>query len=165
MATNESSRQLYSVNQLADELGITARTIRFYEASGLITPRRAGGNRVFDRRDRARLMMILRGKRLGFALSEIRDYLDLYEADRGQVSQMQLLLALTRKRMGELRQQRLDLDQTLADLGSIERKVIEALDQRGASPDNCVKLGLASATSRPVAGQQDNIWPIRASFD
>jgi len=134
MDQNAEARQLYSVNQLADELGITPRAIRFYEASGLITPRRAGGNRVFDRRDRARLMMILRGKRLGFSLSEIRDYLDLYESDRGQVSQMRLLLELTRQRMTELADQRRDLDQTLAELRSIERQALEALRERGVDP-------------------------------
>lgn len=152
METDAPSRQLYSVNQLADELGITARTIRFYEASGLIAPRRAGGNRVFDHRDRARLTMILRGKRLGFSLGQIRDYLELYESDRGQVGQMQLLLRLTRQRMSELRDQRRDLDQTLAELGSIERQVIEALTQRGLSPNDD-----APATPRPVSGQQHNV--------
>ncbi|MBX6742408.1 MAG: MerR family transcriptional regulator, partial [Acetobacteraceae bacterium] len=70
-------RELYTVNQLAAELGITGRAIRFYEAKGLIAPRRAGTTRVFDRRDRARLLLVLRGKRLGFSLAEIREFLDL----------------------------------------------------------------------------------------
>ncbi len=121
-------RQLYSVNQLADELGITARAIRFYEQSGLITPRRAGANRVLDRRDRGRLMLILRGKRLGFTLAEIREYLDLYEGDRSQFRQVQKLLDLTRQRMAELEKQRADLEQTIGELRSIERQAREALE-------------------------------------
>lgn len=125
------ARQLYSVNQLAEELGITPRAIRFYEQSGLIAPRRAGANRVFDRRDRARLMLILRGKRLGFSLGDIREYLGLYDSDRGQVAQVQSLLELTRQRMAELEKQRRDLDQTLGELHSIERQCLDALEQRG----------------------------------
>lgn len=130
-ATEE--RQLYSVNQLADELGVTPRTIRFYEESGLIAPRRVGANRVFDRRDRARLMLILRGKRLGFSLGEIREYLDLYDSDRGQVVQMRLLRDATRQRIAELEKQRADLNQTLAELRSIARQADEALSARTAN--------------------------------
>jgi DNA-binding transcriptional MerR regulator len=126
-------RQLYSVNQLADELGVTPRTIRFYEESGLISPRRAGANRVFDRRDRARLMLILRGKRLGFSLGEIREYLGLYDSDRGQAVQVRLLLDLTRQRIAELEKQRADLNQTLAELRSIARQADEALGARAAN--------------------------------
>ncbi len=140
----ESSRDadlLYSVNQLADDLGITPRTIRFYEQSGLIALRRVGSNRVLDRRDRARLMLILRGKRLGFSLSEIREFLDLYEADRSQVEQMRLLLNLTRQRMADLERQRRDLDQTLGELRGIEAQAAEALHARGHSTDPTHKPG------------------------
>jgi len=131
MDQTDDTAQLYSVNQLADELGITARTIRFYEQSGLLAPRRVGGNRVFDRRDRARLMLILRGKRLGFSLSAIGEFLNLYESDRTQVEQMRLLLNLTRQRLAELEEQRRDLDQTLSELRSIEAQVAEAMHARG----------------------------------
>lgn len=124
-----AARQLYSVNQLADELGITPRSIRFYEQSGLISPRRVGANRAFDRRDRARLVLILRGKRLGFSLGQIREYLNLYESDRGQVAQVRSLLELTQKRIADLEKQRRDLDQTLGELRSIEKQAIEALEQ------------------------------------
>ena len=84
----QNLRDLYSVNQLAEEIGVTPRTIRFYEAKGLVAPQRAGNARVFTRRDRARLLLVLRGKRLGFSLDEIREYLDLYDSDRSQVSQV-----------------------------------------------------------------------------
>src|SRR3954447_1701171 len=121
---------LYTVNQLAEELGVTARAIRFYEAKGLIAPRRAGTTRVFDRRDRARLQLVLRGKRLGFSLAEIREYLDLYDADRSQVTQMGVLLDRTRQRIAELEQQRRDLDRTLRELREVARQAEAALSQR-----------------------------------
>ena len=97
-----AASDLFTVNQLAEELGVTARTIRFYEAKGLIAPRRAGTTRVFDRRDRARLMLVLRGKRLGFSLASIREFLDLYDADRSQGAQLRLLLDSTRGRIVSL---------------------------------------------------------------
>ena len=79
--------KLYSVTELAKELGVTPRAIRFYEAKGLITPQRAGGTRVYTHRDRGRLILILRGKKLGFSLREIKDYLDLYVVDTTFVEQ------------------------------------------------------------------------------
>lgn len=124
-------RELYTVNQLAEELGITGRAIRFYEAKGLIAPRRAGTTRVFDRRDRARLLLVLRGKRLGFSLAEIREFLDLYDADRTQVTQVRLLLGKTRTRIEELERQRRDLEQTLDELREVERQAMEVLRDRG----------------------------------
>jgi DNA-binding transcriptional MerR regulator len=130
MDQSDQSGRLYSVNELAEELGITPRTIRFYEQSGLIVCRRVGSNRVLDRRDRARLMIILRGKRLGFSLSHIREFLDLYEADRSQVEQIRLLLNFTRLRIIDLEAQQRDLQQTLGELRGIEAQAAEALMAR-----------------------------------
>ncbi len=121
---------LFTVNQLAEELGVTARAIRFYEAKGLIAPRRAGTTRVFDRRDRARLMLVLRGKRLGFSLASIREFLDLYDADRTQAAQLRLLLESTRERIRELERQRVDLDQTLRELREVEAEAERVLRGR-----------------------------------
>ena len=121
------THELYSVNQLAGELGVTARTIRFYETKGLLAPQRVGNARVFTRRDRARLLLVLRGKRLGFSLDEIREYLDLYAADRGKASQLKVLLEHTQRRIQELESQRRDLEQTLAELRDIERQALAAL--------------------------------------
>ena len=126
--------ELFSVNQLAEALGVTPRAIRFYEVKGLIHPRRAGTTRVFDRRDRARLLLVLRGKRLGFSLAEIREFLDLYDTDRTQVSQATMLLGRVRARIEELEQQRRDLEQTLRELHDVEREAQQALHQRGALP-------------------------------
>ena len=126
--------ELFTVNQLAEELGVTPRAIRFYEVKGLIAPRRAGTTRVFDRRDRARLLLVLRGKRLGFSLAEIREFLDLYDADRSQHSQISLLLARVRQRIEELEQQRRDLDQTLGELRLVESEAAAAMAGGPARP-------------------------------
>jgi DNA-binding transcriptional MerR regulator len=124
--------ELFTVNQLADELGVTPRAIRFYEVKGLIAPRRAGTTRVFDRRDRARLLLVLRGKRLGFSLAEIREFLDLYDADHTQHSQISLLLARVRQRIEELEQQHRDLKQTLGELRLVESEAAAAMAGRPA---------------------------------
>lgn len=118
---------LYSVSQLARQLGVTARTIRFYEDKGLIAPSRAGTTRVYTARDRARLMLILRGKRLGFSLREIKEYLDLYDVDPSQFAQVKQLLVAVRKRIARLQEQRAALEQSLAELGDIERQAEAAL--------------------------------------
>jgi DNA-binding transcriptional MerR regulator len=126
-ASVQDMRQSYSVTQLAQELGITPRTIRFYEAKGLVAPQRAGAVRVFTRRDRARLLLVLRGKRLGFSLGDIREYLDLYDAGRNQTGQIKLLLERTQRRIHELESKRRDLDQTLAELRAVAGEAQAAL--------------------------------------
>lgn len=108
--------QLHTVTQLAAELGITARTLRFYEGKGLITPSRLGTTRVYMARDRARMILILRGKRLGFSLREIADYLDLYDIDPTQKAQSARLLKLVSLRMAKLEQQRIALDEMIQEL-------------------------------------------------
>lgn len=110
---------LYSVTELARDLGVTPRTLRFYEDKGLLEPRRIGTTRVYSHRDRGRLALILRGKRLGFSLREIREWLDMYEADPGQVRQMQVLVDKVGARIAALEQQRRDIDATLNELHDI----------------------------------------------
>ncbi len=112
----------HTVTQLARELGITARTIRFYEDKGLITPQRAGSTRVYTSRDRARMILILRGKRLGFSLREIREYLDLYDVDHTQAEQLRVLRAAVAKRLASLREQHKALEQTIAELDDVQRQ-------------------------------------------
>ena len=121
--------ELFTVNQLAVELGITPRAIRFYEVKGLIAPRRAGTTRVFDRRDRARLLLVLRGKRLGFSLSRIQEYLSLYDADPTHKGQLEHLLAGTQRRIEELESQRADLDLTIEELREIEELTLDAISK------------------------------------
>lgn len=110
---------LYSIGDLAREFNISTRTIRFYEAKGLIGPERAGANRVYTRRDRARLLLILRGKRLGFSLSTIKEYLDLYDADPDHMAQIRLLMAKVEAAISDLEEKRRDIDTTLAELVEI----------------------------------------------
>ncbi len=124
--------QLYTVNQLAEELGITPRALRFYEVKGLLSPSRLGNNRVYTKRDRARLKLILRGKRLGFSLAEIREYLDLYNVDGG-VEQLKVLQKRIDARLKDLEQQRQDLEATVGELREIEAQVQAALDERGVT--------------------------------
>lgn len=125
-----SHSELYSVTDLAENLGITPRTLRFYEDKRLLTPRRAGNTRVYTHRDRGRMILILRGKRLGFSLSEIREWLDLYDSDPGQVEQMRILAGKAAGRLAALRQQREDIDATIKELedivGAAERHLASA---------------------------------------
>ena len=125
--------KIYSVTELARDLGVTARTIRFYEDQGLILPQRAGATRVYTRRDRARMSLILRGKRLGFSIKEIKEFLDLYVVDVTQVEQMQLLLAKVRQRAQSLEEQHRALEETLRELKDIEKLTVEALQQKGGA--------------------------------
>ncbi len=122
-------RKLYTVTQLASELAVTARSIRFYEDKGLITPERAGATRVFTVRDRARLILILRGKRLGFSLKEIRDWLDLYDADPSQAAQTRVLLEKIDKRVAQLESQKRDIEATLTELREIQRQATDHLSR------------------------------------
>jgi DNA-binding transcriptional MerR regulator len=119
--------QLHTVTQLAAELGITARTLRFYEGKGLITPNRLGTTRVYMARDRARMILILRGKRLGFSLREIAEYLDLYDTDPTQKAQNARLLKLVTARITKLDQQRLALDEMLGELHELKRHAEQVL--------------------------------------
>lgn len=117
----------YTVTELARDLAVTPRTIRFYEDKGLIIPRRAGTMRVYTRRDRGRLVLILRGKRLGFSLREIKDYLDLYDIDPSQSEQIRMLLGKVRDRLDLLEEQRIALEETIVELKDIEQQTLAAL--------------------------------------
>ena len=123
------NRDLFAIADLAREFGISTRAIRFYESKGLLSPERVGSTRVFRRRDRARLILILRGKRLGFSLRDISDYLSLYEADRTQRAQVNLLVEMVDQRMLMLEQQLGDLQTTLTELREIKKLAGERLAQ------------------------------------
>jgi DNA-binding transcriptional MerR regulator len=127
------AERLFTVTQLATELGITARTLRFYEDRGLIAPRRIGPNRVYAARDRARMVLILRGKHLGFSLREIAEYLDLYDADPTHTEQLRVLAATASKRIAALERQRDAVDETLAELREILAQTTKTLAARKAS--------------------------------
>ena len=118
----------YKVSDLARDLGITPRAIRFYEDKGLIAPARAGTARVYDHRDRARMVLILRGKHLGFSLSEIKRYLDLYATDVTHRAQQLLLRDRVNDRLAKLARQREAIDQTIAELNHVLAQTQAALD-------------------------------------
>ena len=109
MATADDHRT-YSIRQLCREFSATARALRFYEDKGLLTPARKGQTRVYDARDRARLKLILRGRRIGFTLTEIQEMLDLYDRNDGNTHQMAIALRRHRAQIEALKQQREDLD-------------------------------------------------------
>ena len=106
----------FTITDLAGEFKITPRTIRFYEDKHLLQPSRQGLSRVYSRRDRARLQLILRGKRLGFSLAEIKEMLDLYDLGDGQVEQLRLTLKRSQQRLAELERQRRDVNEAIREL-------------------------------------------------
>jgi DNA-binding transcriptional MerR regulator len=108
--------QTYSISELCREFDITPRTLRFYEQKGLLAPARRGWTRIFNYRDRARLQLILRGKRVGFSLDDIKEILDLYNLKDGQLTQLQVASVKMRERLEALRNQRVELEQTIGDL-------------------------------------------------
>lgn len=118
---------MLSAPELANRLEISARALRFYESKGLITPNRVGNTRVYNHKDYARLQLILRGKRLGFSLADIREFLDLYDADPTQRSQLRLLQQKVSDQIQRLQNQRVDLDRTLTELIEIQQVTEQAL--------------------------------------
>jgi len=120
----------YTVTQLARDLSLTPRAIRFYEDKGLITPRRAGNTRVYTSRDRARLQLIMRGKTLGFTLQDIKEYLDLYDMDPTQLDQIRLLQKRVRDRIAMLEEQQAALTQSLKELRGVEAQTVAAINEK-----------------------------------
>ena len=108
--------QTMTIREMCEAFDVTPRTLRFYEAKELLTPIRVGTRRLFTRRDRARLALILRGKRFGFSMEDIRQTLDLYDRDGGNTAQRQKAYELALKRLAEMEAQRTELDLAIADL-------------------------------------------------
>ena len=123
--------QTWTIREIADEFGVTHRTVRHYEELGLIAPERRGTTRVYHRRDRTRLALILRGKRLGFPLEEIRTIIDLYDRPRGKASQLEYVLGQIDERRTDLEQRRRDLEDALTELAEFERRCRADLDRLG----------------------------------
>ncbi len=130
------TEELLSIREMCDAFGVTPRTLRFYESKELLSPQRDGQKRLYTRRDRARLKLILRGKRFGFSLEEIRQLLDLYHADDQQIVQLTRTLDVARKRLADMEEQRAELDEAIGDLrGQIGwgEQMVQSLRQADAA--------------------------------
>ena len=126
--------KIFSIGELCTEFAVTPRTLRFYEYKELLAPVREGQRRLFTQRDRARLKLILRGKRFGFSLDEMKDLLDLYSADKTQVTQLSATLEAARRHHAELTAKRDELTLALADMEVQMGEVRRMIDERsGAS--------------------------------
>ena len=123
----ETERAEFSISDLAREFDVTPRAIRFYEDQGLLAPRRDGQRRIYTPRDRTRLKLTLRGKRLGLSLSEIRELIDMYEPGRDERPQLERFLAVLEAHKASLLQQRADLEAQLTELQAFEKKVKKRL--------------------------------------
>lgn len=126
-ATADAAAEMLGIHEAARQLGVTMRTLRFYEDKGLISPQRVGTTRIYGKRELGRMQLILRGKRLGFSIREIKEFLDLYDVDPEHVEQVRQLLVKVGQRMAELRRQKRAIEQTMAELGSIEQQAKEWL--------------------------------------
>ena len=117
----------YTISELAREFDLTTRAIRFYEDCGLLSPQRAGRNRIYTARDRTRLKLTLRGKRLGLSLSEIRELIDMYEPGRDERPQLERFLSVLETHKASLLRQQADLEAQLSELQAFERRVRKQL--------------------------------------
>ncbi len=126
-------REFYTITEITREFDISTRTLRFYEDEGLINPVRRGRTRLFRPSDRHLIKQILRGKRLGFSIAEIRDIIQMYREPPGEAGQLKTIISRIEERREELRQKRRDLEETLAELDRSEESCLERLAELGVS--------------------------------
>lgn len=136
-------RETWTISELSREFDLTPRAIRFYEAEGLIQPMRAGGRRVYGKRDHVRLKLILRGKRLGFSIADVREMLDLYDGAHDERPQLEVFVAALARRREQLERQREDITAMLAEIRGFEAQSRRLLAERKKS---LVKQPLARKT-------------------
>ena len=127
MLTDSAERGEFSISELSREFDVTPRAIRFYEDQGLLSPRRDGQRRIYTARDRTRLKLTLRGKRLGLTLSEIRELIDMYEPGRDERPQLTRFLAVLESHKAALLQQRADIEAQLTEIQAFEKRVRKQL--------------------------------------
>ncbi len=126
-APADTGERRYRISELAKEFGVTPRALRFYEAQGLLNPERRGQHRLYTQRDRARLAWILRGKRVGFSLAEIKELIDAYDLPDDRATQRRLTLEKCRERIAALEHQRADIEQVIAELKAFTQLIEEVL--------------------------------------
>lgn len=122
--------ETYGIAELAKEFGVTTRTVRFYEDKGLISPTREGQRRIYSPRDRVRLRLIMRGKRLGLSLDEIAGLIDLYDADPSEVTQLKQFVDVIRERKSVLESQKKDIEDSLSEMNRLEKQCVQLLSQK-----------------------------------
>ncbi|HHQ5452427.1 TPA: MerR family transcriptional regulator [Aeromonas veronii] len=125
----------YSISELAHEFDVTPRTIRYYEDEGLLTPLREGQTRIYSHRDKIRLKLTLRGKRLGFSLAEIRELFDMYDTDKSSKTQLHSMIQLIETKRGALRQQLEDIQMVMAELEAAEQRCVNSLNSLKSGAD------------------------------
>ena len=125
----------YSISDLAHEFDVTPRTIRYYEDEGLLTPLREGQTRIYSHRDKIRLKLTLRGKRLGFSLAEIRELFDMYDTDKSSKTQLHSMIQLIEAKRGALRQQLEDIQMVMAELEAAEQRCVNSLNSLKTGAD------------------------------
>ena len=123
----------YSITELTREFGVSTRTLRFYEDEGLIHPERRGRTRLFRQADRRLIAEILRGRRIGFTIAEIREIIQVYKEPPGELGQLKLLMKRVDEKRDELRQKRKDIDDTLTELDNIEEACLGRLAEIGVT--------------------------------
>jgi DNA-binding transcriptional MerR regulator len=125
--------ELWTVSELAGEFDLTTQALRFYEEKGLLSPRRVGNARVYDHRDRARLVLVRKYQRLGFSLDDIREYLSLYRSGHPNVEQYHDGLAKIRRRLAELKAMKRDIEETVNELRVMEQDALDRIARLGGS--------------------------------
>ena len=125
----------YSISELAQEFDVTPRTIRYYEDEGLLTPQREGQTRIYSHKDKIRLKLTLRGKRLGFSLAEIRELFDMYDTDKSSKNQLNSMIRLIESKRSALRQQLEDIQMVMAELEAAEQRCVNSLNNLKSAAD------------------------------
>ncbi|CAJ1850857.1 HTH-type transcriptional regulator ZntR [Aeromonas jandaei] len=125
----------YSISELAHEFDVTPRTIRYYEDEGLLTPQREGQTRIYSHKDKIRLKLTLRGKRLGFSLAEIRELFDMYDTDKSSKNQLNSMIRLIESKRSALHQQLEDIQMVMAELEAAEQRCVNSLNNLKSASD------------------------------
>ena len=153
-ASGNAAPAAFTIRELARECGVTARTLRFYEEKGLLNPRRNGQERLYSRRDRARLKYVLMGRNVGFSLDEVREMLDLYDLGDGQETQLRVASAKFRDRIARLEHQRTEIDSVMEELRRASEQVERMLTDRKDGKPSDGKPRVRMKAARHDGGQR-----------
>ena len=136
MSRSQPGKEItYSISELAHEFDVTPRTIRYYEDEGLLTPQREGQTRIYSHKDKIRLKLTLRGKRLGFSLAELRELFDMYDTAKSSKNQLNSMIRLIESKRSALRQQLEDIQMVMAELEAAEQRCVNSLNNLKSASD------------------------------